>query len=191
MDIYFPKSAAVSYFALFSQAASDGGCNLYTLGETGTEDSAPVSFAENNGLITSKDGTVLYSIRATVSGTCVLPEGITTIAAGALSDAWDLTTLVLPRSLTALEEGSLVGWFRQALFLGNAPPVLEGEVFDLFSPPEVLVRTEAADAYAEPGGRPSPLPPPTSAPMCRTGGASCSCPRGTAWMPPCSMRPPV
>ena len=58
MDIYFPKSAAVSYFALFSQAASDGGCNLYTLGETGTEDSAPVSFAENNGLITSKDGTV-------------------------------------------------------------------------------------------------------------------------------------
>ena len=148
MDIYFPKSAAVSYFALFSQAASDGGCNLYTLGETGTEDSAPVSFAENNGLITSKDGTVLYSIRATVSGTCVLPEGITTIAAGALSDAWDLTTLVLPRSLTALEEGSLVGWFRKALFLGDTPPVLEGEVFDLFSPPEVLVRTEAADAYA-------------------------------------------
>ena len=125
MDIYFPKSAAVSYFALFSQAASDGGCNLYTLGETGTEDSAPVSFAENNGLITSKDGTVLYSIRATVSGTCVLPEG-------ALSDAWDLTTLVLPRSLTALEEGSLVGWFRKALFLGDTPPVLEGEVFDLF-----------------------------------------------------------
>lgn len=157
MDIYFPKSAAVSYFALFSQAASDGGCNLYTLGETGTEDSAPVSFAENNGLITSKDGTVLYSIRATVSGTCVLPEGITTIAAGALSDAWDLTTLVLPRSLTALEEGSLVGWFRQALFLGDTPPALEGEVFDLFSPPEVLVRTEAADAYAAAWGETQPF----------------------------------
>lgn len=157
MDIYFPKSAAVSYFALFSQAASDGGCNLYTLGETGTEDSAPVSFAENNGLITSKDGTVLYSIRATVSGTCVLPEGITTIADGALSDAWDLTTLVLPRSLTALEEGSLVGWFRKALFLGDTPPVLEGEVFDLFSPPEVLVRTEAADAYAAAWGETQPF----------------------------------
>jgi len=57
-----------------------------------------------NGMLLSKDGTLLHTVPMTFSGTVTVPESVTTIGNGAFRGSWPgITEIILPDGIAALE----------------------------------------------------------------------------------------
>ena len=98
-----------NYFVAAWNTAENGTGTTYAIGSTVTPGSSDINlypvWASTNGLTMS--GTVVTSFDTEPSGDFTVPEGVTEIAAGALSATSNLTSLTLPTTLKKLGTGLL------------------------------------------------------------------------------------
>lgn len=137
--IYVPADAYLKYLSAWGRNPGGNGNELLTDSE------ATDTFIEDENGIYSADGKILYAVKNDVSGVCVIPEGVTTIAEGALDNCGAIDRLILPTTLVNLESGSLSGNApAKILFLGETAPVIAADTFAEESVLQVLPQAESS-----------------------------------------------
>lgn len=147
---YVPAEAEIPYFVrLYSKLDEESGIVMYTVAEDGT--TTQCTLQVENDMVLSADHKTLLAILPSISGTCVLPSTIETIASGALDFADAVTTLVIPDSVTTIEAESLNGSaLSRVLFAGDVPPILADDAVP--DGVTLCVSPESYDAYVKSWG---------------------------------------
>lgn len=97
--------------------------------------------------VLSIDGSTLYLATPSAAGVFVVPDGVRVVAEGAFAKSPNVTAVVLPSTVAALERGSLQGSsLERALFEGAVPPRLGPGAFD---GARAQVRSSCYAAYAD------------------------------------------
>lgn len=124
--IHVPAKSYLKYLAAWGKNPGDSIVpNILVADGEGIED-----FAEDTNGLYSTDGKILKSAKKDVSGTYVVPEGVETIAEGALDNCGTIDLLILPKSLRTLENNSLSGNPpTKIVFLGEEAPTIEKNTF--------------------------------------------------------------
>lgn len=124
VKLYVPAASYLKYLAAWGKNPGIWGNELVADGGD-IED-----FTEDENGIYSPDGKVLKSAKTDVSGTYIVPEGIETIAEGALDNCGAIELLILPKSLRKLEDNSLSGNPpAKIVFLGEEAPAIAEHTF--------------------------------------------------------------
>lgn len=138
--IYVPADAYLKYLSAWGKNPGGNGNELLTA------DEVMETFIEDKTGIYSADGKTLYAVKSDVAGVCVIPEGVTKIASGALDNCGAIDRLILPTTLTDLEAGSLSSNApAKILFLGETAPAIAADTFADTSILQVL--PQAKNAY--------------------------------------------
>ncbi len=84
------------------------------------------TYSSKDGLLLSKDGSILYSCPMGKSGVCVIPAGVNTIQAYAFYVCPNLTKVIIPAGVTAIEKNGfyILDKYCEIVFQGNAPTTL-------------------------------------------------------------------
>lgn len=123
--IHVPASSYLKYLAAWGKNPGTWGTNELVADGEDIED-----FTEDTNGLYSSDGKILKSAKGSVSGTYIVPEGVETIAEGALDNCGTIDLLILPKSLRTLEDNSLSGNPpTKIVFLGEEPPTVAVHTF--------------------------------------------------------------
>ena len=125
-EIHVPASSYLKYLAAWGKNPGGiWGNNVLVADGDDIED-----FIEDENGIYSSDGKVLKSAKKDISGVYVVPEGIETIADGALDNCGVIDLLILPKSLRTLEDNSLSGNPpTKIVFLGDEATTISEHTF--------------------------------------------------------------
>jgi hypothetical protein len=96
-----------------------------------TVDPSNPAFRSVDGVLFNENQTILLQYPGGLFGSCVIPDGVTTIAAWAFTDCSSLTSITIPGSVTSLGDAAFsdCASLTSIYFQGNAPGV-GSEVFD-------------------------------------------------------------
>ena len=140
--IYVPAASYLAYLAAWGRNPGGNGNQLLAEGSNTEE------FEEDDDAIYSVDRKVLKAVKNTVSGVYVVPEGVEVIAKDAFANCGTIDLLILPASITTLENNSLNGNPPEKIvFLGEAAPDIDQNTFSDTSILQVL--TQAREVYEQ------------------------------------------
>lgn len=96
------------------------GCEILTAINV---DAANTTYKSANGILFSKDGTVLLRYPAGKTGNISIPSGVTSIGAYAFAGCTGLASISIPENVTKIGDGAFLGCsnLSSAYFYGNAP----------------------------------------------------------------------
>jgi len=116
-----------------------------------TVDSANTTYKSSNGMLCSKDGTVLICCPSGKPAISSVPDGVTTIKAYALSNCSAIQGIGIPSSVTLIGDSAFYGCTNMsaAFFHGNAP-VIHGSVFSGCAPDFTVRYLERNSGFSNP-----------------------------------------
>ncbi len=90
-------------------------------------------YTSSNGVLFDKAMTTIIDFPGGRSGTYAIPHGVHTIAAGAFWGNSNLTTVIIPRTVTAIKENAFRAYegLQTVIFMGFAPTTVEPDVLSL------------------------------------------------------------
>ena len=141
VKIYVPASSYIRYLSAWGR--NPGGRNQLL-----PDDGEEPNLIQDDNAIYSEDGKTLVSVKSSVDGVYVVPDGVEIIAGGVLENCGQIDLMIVPESLKKLESGSLsTNAPTKIVFLGNAAPSVEA---DSFADATILqIRKNAETVYRE------------------------------------------
>lgn len=141
VKIYVPADSYIRYLAAWGK---NPGGNNQLLPDDGREP----GFVQDDNAIYTEDGKTLISVKSSVDGVYVVPDGVENIAERALENCGQIDLMIVPESLKRLERESLsVNAPSKIVFLGSNAPSVESDTFGestIFQ-----IRKSAENEYSE------------------------------------------
>lgn len=140
--IYVPADAYLKYMTKWGKDPAGNGNELLAEEDNGE------ALVDDGTCIYTADMKTLMAVKSGVTGVLIIPEGVEKIAASAFENCGTIDMLILPTTIQALEDESLLfNAPEKIVFMGTTAPEIDVNTFSLFS--ELQVLTSAKETYLD------------------------------------------